>query len=57
VKRTCTIAKTDGVREFEAEILRIANPPQEIHPGRIFDEGAADQSDGFHSGFEFPDCY
>ena len=37
LKRAYTITKAGGLREFKGEILRIANPPLEMHLGRIFD--------------------
>jgi hypothetical protein len=36
-KRAYTVAKTEGLREYKAEILRIANPPLEMDLKRIFD--------------------
>jgi len=36
-KRAYTVTKTDGLREFKGEILRIANPPLEMDLRRIFD--------------------
>lgn len=37
LKRAYTVTKTEGLREFRAEILRIANPALEIDLRRIFD--------------------
>jgi hypothetical protein len=36
-KRAYTVNKTEGLREFKGEILRIANPPLEMDLRRIFD--------------------
>jgi hypothetical protein len=37
LRGTYTITKAAGLREFKGEILRIANPPLEMEPGKIFD--------------------
>jgi hypothetical protein len=37
LKRAYTVTKTEGLREFQGEILRIANPPLEMDLRRIFD--------------------
>jgi Uma2 family endonuclease len=36
-KRAYTVTKSEGLREFQGEILRIANPPLEMDLRRIFD--------------------
>ncbi|HEY7389603.1 MAG TPA: Clp protease N-terminal domain-containing protein [Bryobacteraceae bacterium] len=36
-KRAYTVTKTEGLREFTGEILRIANPPLEMDLSRIFE--------------------
>jgi Uma2 family endonuclease len=37
VKRAYTVAKTEGLREFKGEILRLADPPLEMDLREIFD--------------------
>jgi Clp amino terminal domain, pathogenicity island component len=37
LKRAYTVTKTEGLREFQGEILRIANPPLEMDLRRVFD--------------------
>jgi len=37
LKRAYTVTKADGLREFQGEILRIANPPLEMDLRAIFD--------------------
>jgi hypothetical protein len=37
LKRAYIVTKTDGLREFKGEILRIANPPLEMYLSKIFD--------------------
>jgi hypothetical protein len=36
-KRAYTVTKTDGLREFKGEILRVANPPLEMDLRKIFE--------------------
>jgi hypothetical protein len=37
VKRAYTVAKSEGLREFKGEILRLADPPLEMDLKKIFD--------------------